>query len=158
MERAGVVLKLKPLFVVCLDQKGFVLVDLKIYRDYHGQLILEVLADRIEGGITVDECVGISRELMDVIEKSGDLNQDYLLDVSSPGLDRPLVEYSDFSRVKGREVNVFLKEKVAGKIEYRGVVELADKDKIVMKIIRKKETITIEIPLNKVNKAKQVIL
>lgn len=158
MDRAGVVSKLKPLFVVCLNQKGFVLVDLKLYKDYHGRLILEALVDRMEGGITVDECAGISRELMGVIEKSGDLDQDYLLDVSSPGLDRPLVEYSDFLRVKGREVNVFLKEETAGKMEYRGVLELADQDKIVMKIMKKKETITIEIPLNKVNKAKQVIL
>ncbi|MFH1691375.1 MAG: hypothetical protein ABIC68_02210 [Candidatus Omnitrophota bacterium] len=158
MDRSEVVLKLKPLFVSFLEQKGFVLVDMRLFKDHHGRLIFEVLADRTEGGITIDECAGLGRDLAEVIEQSGYLTDDYMLDVSSPGIDRPLVVYSDFLRVKGREVNVFLKEAVSGRVEHRGIVESVDIDKVVIKTMKKKEIKTIEIPLNKVNKAKQVIL
>lgn len=158
MDRAEVILKLKPFFVSCLEQKSFVLVDMRIFKDYCGHLIFEVLTDRVEGGITIDECASLGRDLVEVIEQSGYLIDDYALDVSSPGLDRPLVVYSDFLRVKGREVNVFLKEEVSGRVEYRGIVESVDRDKIVIKTMKKKEVKTIEIPLIKVNKAKQVIL
>lgn len=158
MDSVDMVLKLKPLFASCLEQKGFVLVDLRFFKDHLGQPILEVLADRAEGGITLDECVDLNKELMAVTQGSGCLQQDYVLDVSSPGLDRPLAGFADFLRVKGREVKIFLKEAINGRMEYQGFVEFVDRDKIVVKTVKKKEIITIEIPLDKVNKAKQVIL
>lgn len=159
MNRTETALKLKPFFSSFLVSKGFVLVDLRFFRDHHGESVLEVLVDRAEGGITMNECAEINRELYHVAETSGYLKDgDYALSVCSPGLDRPLTGYADFSRVKGREVNVFLKEAHDGRMEYRGIVVSADQDKIVVKTVNKKEIKTIEIPLNKVHKAKQVIL
>ncbi len=158
MNHVEVALKLKHLFFSYLDPKGFVLVDLRFFRGHHGESVLEVLVDRLEGGITMSECADIHRNFREVVERSGCLADEYALSVSSPGLDRPLVGYSDFLRMRGREVNVFLKEALDGRTEYRGVIESVEQDKIVIRAQDKKEIKTIEIPLNKVNKAKQVIL
>ena len=88
------------------------------------------------------------------MERSGYLRQSYTLGVSSPGLDRPLVTFSDFRRVIGRQVRLFLREPVAEKIEHCGTIESVAGEQIILKT----DTNTIGIPLDKVNKAKQVIL
>jgi len=147
-------LKLSPLFGAHLERCGFILVDIRFYRNSEGALILEVLADRAEGGITLDECTRFNAELGDIAEKNVSISARYVLEVSSPGIDRPLVILPDFRRVIGRKVRVFLKEPCDGKIEYLGNVESAGADAISIKTENK----TIKIPLEKVNRAKQVIL
>ena len=152
MYREEIVLKIKPLFSDYLEKGGFVLVDLRFFKA-RGELIFEVLIDRSEGGITLDECTRLNRELGNVLDASGYIQESYALDVSSPGLDRPLVTLSDFRRVLGKEVRIFLKEPVEEKIEYQGIIESVGEDKMAVKT----ETKTIEIPCEKVNRAKQVI-
>lgn len=147
-------LKLRPLFSAHLERLGFVLVDIRFYRNNEGALILEALADRAEGGITLDECTRFNVELGDIAEENVSISARYVLEVSSPGIDRPLVTLSDFRRVIGRKVRVFLKEPTDGKIEHLGNVESAGTDAILIKTENK----TIVIPLEKVNRAKQVVL
>ena len=127
--------------------------DIRFYKA-QGELMLEVLADRDEGGITLDECARLNRELGDVLEGAGYIQESYTLDVSSPGLDRPLATMSDFKRVLGKKVRVFLKEPVEEEIERVGSIESAAEDKIVINTGAK----TVEIPYEKINKAKQVII
>lgn len=153
MYKEDIALKLKPLLSSHLEKSGYVLEDLRFYRA-RGELIFEILVDRVEGGISLDECGRFNRELRDMIEQSGILLEPYMLDVSSPGLDRPLVTAHDFKRAMGREVRIFLREAVEDKIEYMGHIESVSENKIVIKTKEK----TVEIPLDKVNKAKQVIL
>lgn len=147
-------LKLSPLFSAHLERLGFVLVDIRFYRNNEGALILEALADRAEGGITLDECARFNAELGDIAEENASIQAKYILEVSSPGTDRPLVTLPDFRRVIGRKVRIFLKEPYDGKIEHLGSVESAGADAISIKT----ETKIIKIPLEKVNRAKQVIL
>ena len=148
-----ILLKARPLFSAYLEKVGFILVDLRFYRNSEGSLILEVLSDRVEGGISLGECARLNVELGDIIEKNAPVPARYSLDVSSPGTDRPLFVSSDFRRVVGRKVRVFLKELYDGKIEHLGSVESVGEDAISLKT----ETKTIQIPLDKVNRAKQVV-
>lgn len=148
------VLKIRPLLIEHLEKGGYCLVDLRFYKNFNHEMVFEVLADRQEGGITLDECARLNKELGEIVESSGYLRQSYTLGVSSPGLDRPLVTFLDFRRVIGRQVRLFLREPVAEKIEHCGAIESVDEDKIILKT----DTNTIDIPLDKVNKAKQVIL
>ncbi len=152
--REDLLLKIKPLFEEHLGRTGYCLVDLRFYKNQLGALILEVLADRTEGGITLDECTVLNRELGGLLEKNGLEETRYTLDVSSPGLDRPLFVRADFRRVIGREIRVFLKEEVEGKIEHAGALVSAGDDGIELETTQK----TIVIPYDKVNRAKQVIL
>lgn len=146
--------KMRPFFNAHLERSGFILVDIRFYRNNEGALILEVLADRAEGGITLDECTRFNAELGGIADENVSISARYVLEVSSPGIDRPLVIVSDFRRVIGRKVRVFLKEPIDGKIEYLGNVESVGTGAILIKIENK----TIEIPLEKVNRAKQVVL
>lgn len=152
MNKEEALLQLKPLIALHLEKSGYVLVDMRLYRR-QGELVFEILADRAEGGINLDECARLNRELGDVIEQSGAVLEAYTLDVSSPGLDRPLVTSQDFKRALRSDVRIFLREAVEGRIEYTGTIEFVKENNIGLKIKEK----TIGIPLDKVNKAKRVI-
>jgi ribosome maturation factor RimP len=144
----------KPAIEEHLEHAGYVLVAARSYRAEGGRLTLELLVDRAEGGISLDEVTTLSREIAGLLDAPGVLESTYVLDVSSPGLDRPLTTPRDFKRVIGRTLRVFLKEPVAGKIEHMGL--LADVAEAGV-ILSTKDT-TIDIPFTHVNKAKQVIL
>ncbi len=154
MHRQDVLLELKPLLEKHLDTGGYVLVDARFYRDSMGQNVLELLVDRAEGGIKLDECVRLNRELGDIIEKSALVGQNYILDISSPGMDRPLVSRADFKRNIGYKVRVFLKEAYQGKIEYCAQIAGVGEGELVLNTGEK----TLKIPLGIINKAKQVII
>lgn len=154
MYKEEALLKIKPLLASYLEKAGYVLVDLRFYKNREGALIFELLIDRSEGGITLDECTALNKELGGIMEQSAYIQERYTLDVSSPGLDRPLVISSDFRRVIGKELRIFLREPVEERIEYLGVIESVEEGSITVKT----QTKTIKIPLEKVNRAKQVIL
>ncbi|MBI5872686.1 MAG: ribosome maturation factor RimP [Candidatus Omnitrophica bacterium] len=154
MYRQESLLGIKPLLEKHLENLGFVLVDLRFYKDGQNQIVLEVLADRTEGGITLDECVRLNRELGDIVDNSGLAGQGYILDVSSPGMDRPLATEADFRRNISRRVRVFLKEAWEGRIEYCGEIVAVDETGVVLNAEKK----TVRIPLDIINKAKQVII
>ena len=154
MFQQEILLKIKSLLTPPLEREGFVLVDLRFYKRQGGESVLEVLADRAEDGITLDECSRLNRELGTLLDLSGLLAGPYTLEVSSPGLDRPLFTRADFKRSRGRELRLFLKEVVAEKIEHQGICESVGENSFFLKTIDK----TIEIPFEKVNKAKRVIL
>lgn len=154
MYRDEMLLKVNPLIRDHLEKQGYCLVDSRFYKAQGRGPVLEVLADRPEGGITLDECARLNRELGGLLEARAALPEAYELDVSSPGLDRPLTTEADFRRCRGKEVRIFLKEEVAGKIETAGVIEDVTGESVILKTNEN----LIGIPLVKVNKAKQVIL
>ncbi|MDD5019228.1 MAG: ribosome maturation factor RimP [Candidatus Omnitrophica bacterium] len=150
-------LRIRPFFEDRMAPAGYVLVDMRFYKRQGGAAVLEVLADRDEGGITLDECSRLNRELGDVLEKEGFLSQAYVLDVSSPGLDRSLTTAGDFRRARGRTVRFFLKDLVEGKFEHCGTVEDISDDTVTVRVTDKKGERTIAISLGNINKAKQVV-
>lgn len=70
--------------------------------------ILRVVVDRPEGGVTLRECEELSRQLNYELDVADLIPGSYLLEVTSPGVDRPLKDWRDFRRVKGRQVEIFL--------------------------------------------------
>ncbi|MBN1587013.1 MAG: ribosome maturation factor RimP [Candidatus Omnitrophica bacterium] len=75
-------------------------------RPSGGRLHLEILVDRT-GGINLDVCADLNRKIGDVLEASGTLDQAYVLEVSSPGLDRPLSSDRDFEKALGSVLEIF---------------------------------------------------
>lgn len=129
---------------------GLELVELKIGR-HQKDVFLQVLADTSQGNIGIEECTRLNRSIVEAIDKEGFFGEDgYSLEVSSPGLDRPLVLQKDFSRYIDAEVRVWLKEKVAGKVEHLGVIKQVTADGLVLLLIKEKQEITV--PLNLVVK------
>ena len=88
-----------------IESAGAELVDIQFHRG-RGRSVLSILADK-EGGISLDECAEINRRLSEYFEF---LEGSFLLEVSSPGLDRPLTSEKDFSRRMGEKVKVTFRD------------------------------------------------
>ena len=84
---------------------------------------VQIMAERPQGTITVGECEEISRSLSPVLDVHDPIRGQYTLEVSSPGIDRPLVRPSDFDVWAGYEAKIELKEPLAGRKRFRGVLE-----------------------------------
>lgn len=110
---------------------------------------IEILADKIDGHIGVDECVYLNRSLCDKIDEELIFPDDnYVVEVSSPGMDRPLKTKKDYSRVLGKKIILFLTEKVEGKGQYTAIVKEVADDFIVIDV----NNLQIKIPYGKIVK------
>ncbi len=85
--------------------------------------ILQIMAERPDGSISIDDCEAISRGLSPVLDVADPITGKYRLEISSPGIDRPLVRPSDFEDWAGYDVKLELKETVDGRKRYKGVLE-----------------------------------
>ena len=101
-----------------LEDMGFELVDVE-YLSEGGRWILRIYADR-EGGITLDDCAGISREISDLLDIKDIFTQPYVLEVSSPGLNRPLRKERDFVNAIGENVKIRMASRLAGRRNFKG--------------------------------------
>ena len=136
-----------------LETKGLDLVEL-IYR-YEGRgMVLRVLTDRPEGGITLGECTLLNRQISAILEEKGLIEEGYALEVSSPGVDRPLKTKSDFLRCLNKKAHFFLNEQVAEKLEVEGNIKKVENTSLYIE----RDGLLLEIPLSKINKAKQILI
>lgn len=152
MDREGLVKELRIVLDDFLKVRGLDLVDL-IHRYEGRDLILRVLVDRPKGGISLGDCAGLNRDLSALLDEKSILQDGYTLEVSSPGLDRPLETENDFSRCLNKRVRFFLNEFIDGKLEWDGIINNVG-GKIVYIDVDKG---IIQVPLDKINKAKQII-
>jgi len=104
------------------------------YRREGGGWVLRVMIERIDGGVNVEDCAKVSRELSAVLDVEDPFEAPYHLEVSSPGLDRPLVKPSDFVRFQGREIILRTHKPVEGRKSYRGNLDGLDGDMILMTV------------------------
>ncbi|MFH0754141.1 MAG: hypothetical protein V2A70_06210 [Candidatus Omnitrophota bacterium] len=134
------------------DTIGIELVHVNV-SSYNQVVNIQIFADKPDGGIGMEECARLNRELAARIDADLFVGDNYTLEVSSPGLDRALVGYRDLRRVLGRDVQVFLKEQFNGKREFSGVLEAVREAEIIVQT-RKGE---IVLPMGIIEKAKQII-
>lgn len=104
------------------ESLGFRLVRVLIGGGVDGQTI-QIMAERPDGTMAIEDCEAISRDLSAVLDTYDPMPDAYRLEVSSPGIDRPLVRASDFEDWQGYEARVELKEAVSGRKRWRGELE-----------------------------------
>ena len=131
---------------------GLELVDLIIIQR-QTTYVIEILVDRPQGGITLEECAAINKRIVEVLDSTQPWADDYELTVASPGLDRLLKNKKDFVRMLGRRVKFLLTEKVDGKGEYSGLIKEVRESSVVI-TVRKKD---VSIGYNKIMKAVLII-
>jgi ribosome maturation factor RimP len=85
--------------------------------------VLQIMAERPDGTITIDDCEEISKALSPTLDVADPIGGAYRLEISSPGIDRPLVRPSDFDAWSGHEVKLELKQPVDGRKRFKGVLE-----------------------------------
>jgi ribosome maturation factor RimP len=120
--------RLEALIAPIVSQLGFVLVRVQM-NGRPGALTLQVMAeDPATGQLTLDQCSAISRALDEPLDEADPIEGEYALEVSSPGIDRPLTRAGDWVRWAGHEVRVKMRVALAdGKVALKGVVAgLAD--------------------------------
>jgi ribosome maturation factor RimP len=83
---------------------------------------VQIMAEREDGALGVDECEAISRALSPVLDVNDPIDRAYNLEISSPGIDRPLVRLIDFVRWTGHEAKIEMAAMTAGRKRFRGVV------------------------------------
>ncbi len=113
-----------------LTGQGIELVDLLLARE-RGRPVLRFLVDKPEG-ITLDECTRLNRRISEVLDREDTLQQSYVLEVSSPGLDRPLKSSRDFARYLGKPVRVVLHEPLNKQNVFEGPIDEVAEESIVL--------------------------
>lgn len=102
---------------------GAELVRVKIIKN-SGRRTLQIMAERPDGTMDVDLCEKLSREYSLILDVNDLMADEYVLEVSSPGIDRPLTRFKDFQKWSGFEALVILKEKMNNRARFKGVVSL----------------------------------
>ena len=115
-----------------IEQNQFELVDAEYVKE-GGTWYLRAYIDK-PGGITVDDCEVVSRALSDLLDKHDFIEDAYVLEVSSPGLGRPLKKEKDFARSIGEEVDVRTFRAISHQKEFTGILRDYDKEKIVLEM------------------------
>ena len=105
-----------------IEDLGFRLVRVSVGGGREDR-ILQIMAERPDGTITIDDCETISKALSPVLDVADPLPGAYRLEISSPGIDRPLVRPSDFEDWSGHVVKIELKEAVDGRKRFKGTLE-----------------------------------
>jgi ribosome maturation factor RimP len=115
-----------------LSDLGFRLV--RVILSGRNGTTVQVMAERPDGTITVKECADISRRLSPVLDAHDPIQGQYTLEVSSPGIDRPLVRPSDFEDWAGYEAKIELKELLAGRKRFRGMLEGVENEEVRIEV------------------------
>jgi len=152
MDKESIKQELELLFEQKFIPQGFELVDV-IYRQERARLFLCIFADRLGGGINLDECAQLSRQISQALDEKDIITSRYMLEVSSPGLDRLLKRQSDFLRSLNKEAVFFLNDLVNGKCQWQGIISKADEATVYLQVRGE----ILKIPLVKINKAQLVI-
>lgn len=133
-----------------LGEFGFELVDVE-YLSKYGRWVLRIYIDK-NGGITIDDCAKVSGELGDLIDIKDIINHEYVLEVSSPGLNRPLRKETDFMRFVGRKIKVRMSVPQKGRRNFTGYLKVFHNRTLVLEM----EEELINLPLSEVEKANLV--
>lgn len=141
--------KVRELAMPILSETGTELVDLT-YRRESGGMVLRFTVDKA-GWITIDECGRLSRRIEALLDEANVIEERYILEVQSPGLDRKLEKTSDFERAIGKEIKVNTYGPIADRREHAGRLKWVGEEKIT---IETPEGGEVEIPRNIIAKAK----
>ncbi|MEE9524785.1 MAG: ribosome maturation factor RimP [Thermodesulfovibrionales bacterium] len=147
MPRQEVINKLKMLAEEVAEDNDMELVDVELLGSGR-KSILRVTIDR-EGGVGLDDCRKVSRQLEALLDVEDPIQGSYTLEVSSPGMDRPLKKIEDFVKYRGRKVKIVTKDKIDDQNYFVGTIsEVHDCD--IMIELKKK---TISVPFDTIKKA-----
>jgi len=115
-----------------IEGLGYELVRIRLMTGKHA--ILQIMADKPEGGIEVDDCAKISSALSAVLDVEDPITEEYTLEVSSPGIDRPLTRLKDFDMWVDHEAKLETSELIDGRKRFKGPVRGTEGDEVLIEI------------------------
>ncbi|OYW51880.1 MAG: ribosome maturation factor RimP [Rhodobacterales bacterium 32-66-7] len=147
--------RLADILVPVIEGLGFELVRVRLMGGK--TRILQIMADRPDGGIGVEECADISTAVSAVLDVEDPLEDNYVLEVSSPGIDRPLTRLKDFEVWKGWEARIETTELIGGRRRFKGDLAGVEGDEVLVTIDEGAEEVTIGLKFDWLSDAKLIL-
>jgi ribosome maturation factor RimP len=144
--------RIEQLIAPSIEAMGFAIVRVRLMGQQRQQL--QIMAEPLDGrAMIVEDCAEISRAVSAVLDVEDPIKGAYTLEVSSPGIDRPLVRLRDFERFAGHEARVELGREVEGRKRFRGTLKGIENDTVHILMDAK----TVELPFADIVRAKLVL-
>ena len=121
----------EELITPILDRMNFELVDVEYVKE-GGTWYLRAYIDK-EGGITVNDCEAVAREMNEILDREDFVEDSYVFEVSSPGLGRPLKKEKDYIRSMGKEVEIRTYRAINREKEFYGILSAYDENTVTIK-------------------------
>jgi len=153
----GLAARVSTLVEPVLEQTGYRLVRVRVSAA--DGCTVQVMAERADGSMTVEDCEEISRSLSPVLDVADLIDRAYRLEISSPGLDRPLVRRSDFERGVGHLVKIEMNVPHEGRKRFRGIIESVEGDaaRVQRDDAKEGETAEVLLPIEDMSDARLVL-
>ncbi len=139
--------KIKEIIEIPILKRNIELVDLEWRRERRGW-VLRIFIDK-PGGVTIEDCAKISGVVGEILDRENIIHHSYVLEVSSPGIERPLVKKEDYERFRGEKAKITLKTPVSGRKNFTGIIIGIKEDLVQMEV----EGRIWEFPLENIKKA-----
>lgn len=143
----GVTERVSSMVIPVLEKAGMELVDLE-YRKEGSNWVLRLFIDR-EGGVTLDDCADMGREIGEALDAEDIIHHEYNLEVSSPGLNRPLKKEADFRRFAGKLAKIKTFEVIGTGRNFKGRIEGCEDGVVAIAV----DGVIHRIPISKIAKA-----
>ena len=148
--------RLEDLVAPTLDGLGFEMV--RVMMQGKTRPTLQIMADRKDGlPMTVEDCATISRALSAVLDVEDPIGGAYVLEVSSPGIDRPLTRLKDFAMWDGYEARIETTELIDGRRRFKGALAGTEDDEVLIEIEEGGEAVTIGLKFDWLSDAKLIL-
>ncbi|WP_121061131.1 ribosome maturation factor RimP [Chachezhania antarctica] len=130
--KAAIDRRLAEIISPVIEDLGFELVRIRLMSGK--STTLQIMADRAQGGIEVDDCAQISNAVSAVLDVEDPILDTYTLEVSSPGIDRPLTRLKDFDMFEGYEAKIETAELIDGRRRFKGMLAGIDGDEVLINL------------------------
>jgi ribosome maturation factor RimP len=147
--------RLAAIVTPAIEGMGFELVRIRLMGGK--TRTLQIMADRPDGGIVVEDCARISTALSAVLDVEDPIEDNYILEVSSPGIDRPLTRLKDFDTWSGYEARLETEELIDGRRRFKGVLAGTEGDEVLIEIEEGGESVTIGLRFDWLADAKLIL-
>ena len=130
--KAAIDRRMAEIITPVIEDMGFELVRVRLMSGK--QTTLQIMADRPDGGIEVDELALVSQAVSAVLDVEDPIIEEYTLEVSSPGIDRPLTRLKDFDMFEGYEAKIETSDLIDGRRRFKGALAGIDGDEVLINV------------------------
>ncbi|ODT59664.1 MULTISPECIES: ribosome maturation factor RimP [Paracoccus] len=147
--------RLAEIITPVIEDLGYELVRVRLQGGKTATL--QIMADRPDGGINVDDCAQISTAVSATLDVEDPIEDNYYLEVSSPGIDRPLTRLKDFASFEGYEARLDLNQAIDGRKKFKGTLAGVEGSEVLINIEEQGQTHTIGLEFDLLSDAKLVL-
>ncbi|MGO4706536.1 ribosome maturation factor RimP [Microvirga sp. 2MCAF38] len=154
---SGVAARVAAIIEPVIEDLGFRLVRIKISST--NGCTVQIMAERSDGTMSVDDCETVSKAVSPILDLEDPISQAYYLEVSSPGIDRPLVRAGDFVRWSGHDAKIEMAVPLEGRKRFRGFIRGVEDENAIVELPDVKEGLEriVRIPLSGIGEARLVL-